>query len=210
MEFPPLVKDGEPFINSSPELFPPLSDYACVNQPFYFDFGGTDADGDSLVYYLSNPINGNSSRNDPAPIEAISAPYPFVNWNAGHSLNQVIQGDPVLNIDNKGMIRVKPSETGLFVFAVTCDEYRDGKLIGKVIRDFQMLVIDCRLSSPPVATPILPDGSGEYNQTDTIEFRVGDPNKCFDIEVRDRDTGPIKGRVGWIFTHKFRIHPRGE
>ncbi len=195
MEFPPLVKDGEPFINSSPELFPPLSDYACVNQPFYFDFGGTDADGDSLVYYLSNPINGNSSRNDPAPIEAISAPYPFVNWNAGHSLNQVIQGDPVLNIDNKGMIRVKPSETGLFVFAVTCDEYRDGKLIGKVIRDFQMLVIDCRLSSPPVATPILPDGSGEYNQTDTIEFRVGDPNKCFDIEVRDRDTGPIKGRV---------------
>src|SRR5690606_18705701 len=29
LEFPPVVKDGQPFINSSPRLFPPLNDYAC-------------------------------------------------------------------------------------------------------------------------------------------------------------------------------------
>ena len=41
--FPPVVDaNGDPFINSSPRLFPPLSDYACVNQLFYIDFAGTD------------------------------------------------------------------------------------------------------------------------------------------------------------------------
>ncbi|HZB14395.1 MAG TPA: gliding motility-associated C-terminal domain-containing protein, partial [Chryseolinea sp.] len=29
LEFPPVVKDGQPFYNSSPRLFPPLNDYAC-------------------------------------------------------------------------------------------------------------------------------------------------------------------------------------
>ncbi len=195
MEFPPLIRSGNRFFNSTPELFPPLSDYACVNQPFYFDFGGTDADGDSLVYYLSVPINGNSSRNDPAPNQPISAPYPKVFWENGYGLNTMINGNPPLNIDKTGIVRVTPSETGLFVFAVTCDEYRNGIKIGTVVRDFQMLVIDCKLSTPPIATPILPNGSGEYNQTDTIEFRVGDANKCFTIEVRVRDTGPITGRI---------------
>ncbi|MBA4057798.1 MAG: hypothetical protein C0490_23990, partial [Marivirga sp.] len=33
LEFPPVVKDGQPFINSSPRLFPPLSDYACPRKP---------------------------------------------------------------------------------------------------------------------------------------------------------------------------------
>ena len=49
LEFPAVVKNGQPFINSSPRLFPPLSDYGCINKPYYTDFAGTDADGDSLV-----------------------------------------------------------------------------------------------------------------------------------------------------------------
>src|SRR6478609_5166911 len=35
LEFPPVVKDGKRFINSSPHLFPPLNDYACPNRPYY-------------------------------------------------------------------------------------------------------------------------------------------------------------------------------
>ena len=39
LQFPPIVdSSGSPFVNSSPKLFPPLSDYACVNQLFYIDF----------------------------------------------------------------------------------------------------------------------------------------------------------------------------
>lgn len=195
MEFPPLLRNGSRFFNSTPDLFPPLSDFACVNKPFYFDFSGKDVDGDSLVYYLSIPINGYSSQKDPAPSDPRPAPYSKIIWNKGHSISNMINGNPTLSINREGIVKVTPSETGLFVFAVTCDEYRDGVKIGSVVRDFQMLVVDCKLSTAPVATPILPDNSQTYNQIDTIEFRVSEKNKCFTIQVQDKDTGPITGRV---------------
>ncbi len=34
LEFPPVVKNGSPFINSSPRIFPPLNDYACPGRPY--------------------------------------------------------------------------------------------------------------------------------------------------------------------------------
>ncbi|MDZ7606319.1 MAG: hypothetical protein U5K79_12200 [Cyclobacteriaceae bacterium] len=40
LEFPAIRKDGEEFRNSSPQLFPPLSDYACVGRFYYVDFPG--------------------------------------------------------------------------------------------------------------------------------------------------------------------------
>ena len=49
LEFPAIRKNGEAFRNSSPQLFPPLSDYACVDRFYYVDFRGTDPDGDSLI-----------------------------------------------------------------------------------------------------------------------------------------------------------------
>src|SRR6478736_4619418 len=55
LEFPAVVKNGQPFINSSPQLFPPLSDYACPFRPYYVDFAGIDVDGDSLAYSLITP-----------------------------------------------------------------------------------------------------------------------------------------------------------
>jgi len=44
LEFPPVVKNGQPFINSTPRLFPPLNDFACPNRLYYVDFAGVDDD----------------------------------------------------------------------------------------------------------------------------------------------------------------------
>src|SRR5258706_13132538 len=52
LEFPSVVKNGQPFYNSSPRLFPPLSDYAVPGHAYYVDFAGVDDDNDSLVYSL--------------------------------------------------------------------------------------------------------------------------------------------------------------
>ncbi len=60
LEFPPVVKNGQPFYNSSPRLFPPLNDYACPRKPYYVDFAGIDDDGDSLVYSLVTPLTTHS------------------------------------------------------------------------------------------------------------------------------------------------------
>ena len=68
LEFPPVIKDGQPFINSSPSLFPPLNDYACPRKPYYVDFAGVDDDGDSLVYSLVTPLSTHSSDPFPPPL----------------------------------------------------------------------------------------------------------------------------------------------
>lgn len=184
LEFPAIRKNGEVFRNSSPQLFPPLSDYACVDRFYYVDFRGTDPDGDSLVYSLNTPSN--SSEFDPLPTPT-PAPHPTVNWVTGVNSNYQIPGSPTLTINEKGFLTVTPSEEGLFVFSVKCEEYRNGDKIGEVIRDFQLFVIDCPDPGIKPEIEVKAPGSDIFvNQLDTIKLKVED-DKCFDFSIKDRD-----------------------
>ena len=143
LEFPAVVKNGQPFINSSPRLFPPLNDYACPERPYYVDFAGTDDDGDSLVYSIVTPLNTKTADALPLPdYRPRPSPYPVVTYRPPFSETNIIGGMPDLRISRDGFLTVTPSLNGLFVFAVRCEEYRDGVKIGEVRRDFQMLVVD--------------------------------------------------------------------
>lgn len=182
LEFPPITKNGMPFINSSPQLFPPLSDYACVNQLFYTNFAGTDVDGDSLAYSLVAPLN--SSNNFPIPTPS-PKPHNPVMFAPGFSLNNIIPGSPSLQISGDGFLTINPSNAGLYVFSVLVEEFRNGIKLGQVTRDFQMLVLNgCAPPAPPVAQVRLPGETQFYNQVDTIRFTVGQ-RKCFDFLVID-------------------------
>jgi hypothetical protein len=76
LEFPPVVKRGEQFINSSPRLFPPLNDFACPFRPYYVDFAGVDDDGDFLCILLVTPLNTTSAEALPSPSRwSLSARY---------------------------------------------------------------------------------------------------------------------------------------
>ena len=184
MEFPPIRKNDEEFRNSSPQLFPPLSDYACVNRFYYVDFRGTDPDGDSLVYSLNTPSNSSQFEPLPAPKPA---PHPTVTWSPGISSDYQIPGNPTLAINSKGFLTVTPSEEGLFVFSVKCEEYRDGTKIGEVIRDFQLFVIDCPAPGEAPEIQAKAPGSDVFlPELDTIVLK-NDDAKCFDFSIIDRD-----------------------
>jgi len=187
LEFPPVVKDGEQFINSSPELFPPLSDYGCVNQFYYVDFTGVDDDGDSLTYSLADPIAGFSTQGDPAP-RPLPSPYPRVNWVAGIGTQNMVPGNPALQISTEGLLTVTPTQEGLFVFSVKCEEFRNGEKIGEVVRDFQMFVFDC----PPAGNKpefFIKEKNKEnfYSSNQVISFSEGSP-KCIEAYVLDKDS----------------------
>lgn len=183
LDFPAIMKDGEPFINSSPQLFPPLSDYACINQLYYANFRGTDPDGDSLVYSISVPLN--SSTNNPPTPPPSPKPHFAVNLANGFDVDNLVPGDPSLQISSDGFLTVNPSSIGLYVFSVLVEEYRDQVKIGQVTRDFQMLVLDgCDPPAPPNAEVRLPDETEFYNEVDTIRFTVAD-EKCFEFLVTD-------------------------
>ncbi|MEY4929814.1 MAG: hypothetical protein RI909_538, partial [Bacteroidota bacterium] len=202
MEFPPVVKKGEPFINSSPRLFPPLNDFACPNRPYYVDFAGVDDDGDSLVYTLVTPLNTTSAVALPAPSPG---PYPEVIWKPGYSLSNIINGSPDLKISKEGLLTATPRTQGLFVFAVRIDEYRDGERIGLSRRDFQMLVVDaCPQAEPPQITgKKLTDGAFTYNNTMSVSFANGisDGDRCIQVRVSDPDASKIEDN----FSEKISI-----
>lgn len=184
MEFPAIRKDGAEFRNSTPQLFPPLSDYACVNRFYYVDFRGFDPDGDSLVYSLATPKN--SSEYNPLPTPT-PAPHRNVTWVSGINSAYQIPGNPTLDISDKGFLTVTPTDEGLFVFSVKCEEFRNGHKIGEVVRDFQLFVIDCpNPGTPPEIQVKAPASDLFIKELDTIRLGVED-SKCFDFKIKDKD-----------------------
>ncbi|MEQ9437638.1 MAG: gliding motility-associated C-terminal domain-containing protein [Cyclobacteriaceae bacterium] len=183
LEFPPVTKNGEPFVDTTPILFPPLSDYACVNRPFYFDFAGSDPDGDSLSYSLSAPLNSSAFEALPIPKPAPHSPVVF---KEGTNVTNMVPGTPALSISQEGLLTVTPSQLGLFVFAIRVEEFRDGEKIGEVRRDFQMLVIDCNPGETPNIEARVKGETEFYQEGTTLQFGLED-EKCLELFVTDAD-----------------------
>jgi hypothetical protein len=199
MEFPPVVKNGQPFINNSPRLFPPLSDYACPRIPYFVDFGGIDDDGDSLVYTIVTPLNTFTADAFPPPIQIGQSflqvprpgPYRQVNWRPGFGPDNIMNGLTNLEITPDGLLTVTPNSLGLYVFAVKCEEFRGGEKIGEVRRDFQMLVLDrCPIPVPPeIAGKKLNDPVFESPALEvTFDGSESDADRCFEVRVTDPST----------------------
>ena len=189
LEFPPVVKDGQPFVDSTPRLFPPLNDFACPRRPYYTDFGGIDDDGDSLVYSLVTPLS--TVNNFPVP-PLDPRPYPDVRWKAPFGLNNIMNGAPDLRISRDGFLTVTPTSQGLFVFAVKVEEFRNKAKIGETRRDFQMLVVDaCPRAVPPqVVGKKLNDVAYTYHNIMNVSFdnSVVDGQRCIKVQVSDADS----------------------
>lgn len=192
LEFPPVVKDGVPFINNSPRLFPPLNDFACPRIPYYVNFAGIDDDGDSLVYSLVTPLNTFTADALPLPNPPglpRPGPYPEVEWKPGFGLDNIINGLTNLEISADGFLTVTPNSLGLYVFAVRCEEFRDGVKIGEVRRDFQMLVVDaCPVPVPPIIVGKELDDAvfgttGNLNVT--FDNTTTDEDRCFEVRITD-------------------------
>ena len=188
LEFPAVTRSGQSFLNSTPRLFPALSEYACLGEPFYYDFAGTDADGDSLAYDLVTPLNGHASINAPRPTAA-PAPYVPIAWNPGLSATNPLPGTPTLRIDRRtGRLSARPTSAGLFVFGVRCSEYRRGEKIGETHRDFQLLVLTCSPNARP-SVAVLPRTAGTVRYRpgrDTLRLAPGG-NRCVRVRFTDPD-----------------------
>ena len=185
LEFPAVVRGGQPFLDSTPRIFQALGDYACLGSLFYYDFGGQDADGDSLAYDMVTPLNGHSTAANPSPAPA-AAPYTTVTWTAGVGTTNQLPGSPALGISARtGRLTVQPSRVGLFVFGVRCTEYRRGVKIGETRRDFQLYVLACPTNHPPVVT-VQAAGRRYRAGRDTVRLLPGGP-RCLTLRYTDPD-----------------------
>lgn len=194
MEFPPVVKEGQPFINNSPRLFPPLNDFACPFIPYYVDFAGVDDDGDSLVYSMVTPLSTHTGQALPP---TGPAPYPNIAWRPGFGLDDIVDGVTNLEISTDGFLTVTPKTVGLFAFAVKCEEFRNGVKIGEIIRDFQMVVTGLGNCPDPLNPPkpsIVGKGPTDTDFGTTGKLTVSYANtvpvedRCFEVKVSNPST----------------------
>mgnify|MGYP001810375107 CR=1 FL=1 len=187
MEFPALVQDNQPYTNSSPKFGELKGDYICMNRPFAFDFSGTDADGDSLVYSLSRPWAGYANSGNPEPIARGASSYPEVNWAPGIGNENMIPGPRPLNINRRtGVLNVTADKAGLYVFAVLVEEYRKGVRIGATRREFQLKVVDCPQNFSPTALFREAGKKAFYKEGEVLTIKK-DQAKCLEVMLTDRD-----------------------
>lgn len=189
LEFPAISATQ----NSSPVFTVPKGDYACIGQPFTLDFSAKDPDNDSLTYTIVTPFNGYSTKATPNPgalnqlnnPEFYPGPYPAVRWISGISEANEIPGTQPLKVNARtGLLSVTPNQAGLYVFSVQVDEYRKGVRIGRVRRDYQVLVVDCIKNDAPKLL-FRPDGdSAFYTQGTVINITEKDTN-CLQLYITD-------------------------
>jgi len=136
--------------NAEFNLFPPL--FLCVNQAFTFDHSATDSNGDSLVYSLYTPYDGDNGAGalDPTYVNNTAIFTPVV-YLPGYGTNNPL-GGPNINIDpNTGLMTGTPTILGQFVVGVKVTSYRNGVYLDETLRDFQFNVLNCPQPNPPVA-----------------------------------------------------------
>lgn len=163
------------FLNSNSSSSLPIP-YMCVNSPYFHNGGAVDPDGDSLHFEMINPKNG----------QGCSATTPPSILTAGYNLNSVA-GQPMdcnntFNLDpNTGNFSITPNLIGKFVLSIKCSEYRNGVLLGSIMRDMQVVVDNC--TQMPVTTVL--DSINIQNGSvvvDTVKTCPGNNlDFCFDI-----------------------------
>lgn len=139
--------DNQVVANNSSPFFTNLPvPVICSNQPFFYNQGTVDTDGDSLVFRLEAPMTNGAQ---PIPYRV-----PFSPTNPMATVNG-------FGFDSlTGQMSFIPKQQQVAVVAVLVEEYRHGKLIGTTRRDIEFIVADL----PSCANPI-PQFTGTMGNT---------------------------------------------
>jgi gliding motility-associated-like protein len=135
--------------NSSPILtVPPILD-GCLQYVYFHNPGAYDPDGDSLVYSIDVPKLGENEV--------------VFNYSTPSSTDSFS-----INSQTGNLYWVKPIVPGLYNIAIRITEYRNGIIVGYVVRDMQIKIRECN-NDPPLITQVT---ERCINAGDSIQFNV--------------------------------------
>lgn len=152
--------------NNTPVLLNRPLDDACIGKLWTHNPGGFDPDGDSLAYKLSPSFHYDPSQSS-SPIVATGYRWP----------DDPQFGTSDFSIDSlTGVVTWNaPQQPGIYNFGIVIEEWRNGRLLGTVLRDMAVWVIDCN-NDPPVIETIR-DTCVYAGDTLRFPFKVWDPNR---------------------------------
>lgn len=154
--------------NSSVVFANTLVIFPVINQPFTYNFGASDADGDNLTYELVHPK---------------TSPGGYLNYYPTYSETEPFGlGTGSISIDpTTGLLTGISNITQVVVMAVLVKEYKGTQLVGTVTRDIQIKVVAGNNINPALSSI---DNSGFYS----IQAGSGIAN-CFHIFGSDANAG---------------------
>lgn len=151
--------------NNSPTFSNYPVAFECIGQNNFYNHGVIDADGDSLVYSFIPP---RTDANIP------------VTYASGYTIANPLTSSPGVTISpSTGDIAMHPTQTEVAVVAVLIQEYRNGVLIGSVMRDMQIYTVQC--------SNTLPSATGINGTTNFLTSACVGGQLCFDVITNDAD-----------------------
>jgi gliding motility-associated-like protein len=131
--------------NSSPIFRGSDTVLICQDNPFFYDFGATDPDGDSLVYVYEQAYNF-AQNGSPQPPMAGPPPYNSLNYSFGFTADQPM-GPSVRLSYTTGLMGGTAPAAGIYVVTVAVLEYRNGMLINRHRKDLHIKVAPCSIAA---------------------------------------------------------------
>lgn len=125
--------------NSTPKLYQPPIDQACVGKPFKHNPNADDPEGDSLSYHLI------------VPLQALGTPVP--NYSFPNQIGPGTNNTLSLNERTGEIIWDSPQIQGEYNLAFIIVSWRGGVPIDTTIRDMQIFVETCNNNPPNVESP---------------------------------------------------------
>ena len=170
------------FCNNSPTFSQYPTPFICAGNYYCYNNGAIEIDGDSLVYSLITPLNTAGG----GTISYI-APYSPSNPVGGGS-----SFDP-----QTGNLCVTPPGIITGVLAIRVSEYRNGILIGSIIRDIQINTFSCNTTIPPSLSAINDTNIVDINTPNTYTIELdcpdGTQNINFNINTINNNNSPPPG-----------------
>ncbi len=168
-----LINNKDAGCNSSPEYTTLPIPYICAGQPFEYNHGAVDTEGDSLVYTLIDPFDDGTA----------TVPY-LAPFNATYPIGTLPANSFGFDAQT-GQMSFTPSGTQIGIVTVLVEEYRNNVLIGTTIRDMQVVVINCTNTNTQIDPPTNISTNAQLNGS-TFNL-CGGEDLSFSIEVSDPD-----------------------
>ncbi|MBB6612278.1 T9SS type A sorting domain-containing protein [Pontibacter sp. Tf4] len=212
-------------LNNSPVFMAPIGIFATVGQPLNYNLLAYDRDGDSLSYKLRTPlwkdINGKT-----LPLPGYQLPDKIARcMNA----EQMGQSEFKLSETDGQLVWNTPCYTGEYVFAVAVEEWRNGRKIGEVVYDMQLLAKGSFNGTYPEKLFLIKQPAQEFTQegylvakiNQEVELRIAYNNlkptyapikdattaKLYASELSELLNVPVTFEIGQYGTGIFRFTP---
>ncbi|PCH91094.1 MAG: hypothetical protein COB85_09575, partial [Bacteroidetes bacterium] len=172
-----MLNNSSGICNNSPIFTTSPAPYICDSQQINYNISAFDPDGDSLYYTLVNALGATGTAL--TYVTGYSPTYPLSTID-----------DTVYFDNSSGNLNITPDSTHVAIITVLVEEYRNGTLIGSVMRDVQIRVLDCPSNVAPYMSSagIINLSGGVLLDSNSVSICVGN-TITFDIVGADDNSG---------------------